>query len=173
MKKLIITLLFMVLGFGLFVAGDTYDYKTNIDEGRTYVRYLGQIDMSNDTTGNHYTQALFIGDANQATGMLQAVCSNVPGTENVNVFLQLSNDRLNWIEIPTAIRTGLSTTVIYDTLNIINGVNRVEYKNSVWMRLKFDGQTGNPSTTITWSAYLPKNPGAPPTGVAAVNNRRS
>lgn len=159
--------------FPLFAgAQDTYDYSVSIDEGLSFVRYTGSLNVFPDTTGNHYTQAMFIGDLNQNTGMFQGICSNVPGTESVNVLLQVSNDRLNWVEIASPLRSALATTAVYDTVNVIQGVNRIEYRNSVWMRLKFDGQTGNPRTTISWSVYLPKNTAAPPRGVGAVANKR-
>src|SRR5690606_16601407 len=109
----------------------------------------------------HYTQAFYIGDANQNTASVSLVCSDVTGTEDVDVFLELSQDRLNWITISTALKDQLQTTLVYDTLNIIGGVNLQQYKNSVWARLKFDGQANNPSTTVSWSAFLPKNTGAP------------
>jgi len=173
MKKSLFSIFaILLLGFSFMAMGDTYNYTTSADEGATYVRYLGQVSLASDSVGNHYTEAFYIGDSNQNTAYTSLVCSNVAGTEDVNVYLECSQDRLNWVTISGVLKDQLTTTQVYDTLNVIMGVNRLEYKSSVWARLKFDGQTNNPSTTVTWSAYLPKNTGAPSKNVAQVLPKR-
>lgn len=128
-----------------------------MDEGFDYVRYYGTVDMSDDTTGSHYTQAFLIGNANAVDGMLQAACSEA-GTEDVNVFVEYSHDRTTWTAGTTdGDLDALGTTTVNDTLGIAAGVDQILYHNLIWARLHFDGQTGNGDTTVTWSVSLRKN----------------
>ena len=66
--KYLPALLALLIAPALF--GQTYNYAVNVDEGFDYVRYYGTVDMSDDTTGSHYTQAFLIGNANAVDGML-------------------------------------------------------------------------------------------------------
>lgn len=154
-------------------SAQTYNTPVTTVEGATYVRYTGSVDMTTDSTGSHYTQAMSIADANSGSGAVQLRLPNVTGTEDVNVFVEFSYDLLNWSAISTAVTDGLSTTVVYDSLHSVGGADLFEFESSVWMRLHFDGQSGNPSNTLYWNVYLPKNTGAPTSGVGSAVNRRS
>lgn len=149
----------------------TYDSAANEAEGASYIRYTGSAAIT--TTESTYTQAMAIGDANQSIGVVKLRLPDVSGTEDVNVFVEFSNDLQNWTSISTAVYDALSTTAIYDSLDTVGGAALLEYKGSTWMRLHFDGQTGNPTNTLYWDVFLPKNTAAPLSGAANTVNRRS
>lgn len=154
------------------ILGTTYNQAVSVSEGQTSVSYYGTVDMTADTTGTWYTQDMYIADMNESAAYIRAVASNVAGTEDVNVTVEFSNDRITWDTVGDVI-DNLSTTVKYDTLSTVAGVALAQFKTNRWMRIKFVGQTGNPATTISWYAFLQKNEGASTTGVGRVANRRT
>ena len=149
----------------------TYDAAVNVVEGSTYIRYTGAVSV--DTTASTYTQAMLLADANQGLSFIRASMPDVAGTEDVNVLIEFSNDLLNWTAGATTVIDQLSTTAVFDSLSTINSAEFLHWKGSVWFRLVFDGQTGNPSNTVTFDAVLPKNSGAPAVKVGNAVNRRS
>lgn len=162
----------LVLSGFTAILGTTYNQTVNISEGETTVSYYGTVDMSADTTGTWYTQDMYIGDMNESAAYIRAVASDVTGTEDVNVTVEFSNDRLTWDTVGDVI-DNLNTSVVYDTLSTVAGTALAQYKANRWMRIKFVGQTGNPSTTLTWYAFLQKNAGASDSRVGRVANRRT
>ncbi len=175
-KPLFTTFLMLVCAMLSFTVANaqTYDVATSETEGTTYVRYTGDVDMTadGDSIASHYTQALYIGDSNQGTAVLQLDIPDSTGTEDINVFVEFSQDRLSWTSISTAVIDAATNGTTYDTLSTVGGTALIEYSGSTWMRLHYDGQTGNPELVLNWSAYLPKSTGAPPRGVPNVADRR-
>ncbi len=171
--------LLLMLIISLFVNvqafSQTYDTPVNASEGATYVKYSGTVDMTadGDSIASHYSQALYIGDSNQSVALIQFSVPDVTGTEDLNVFAEFSQNRKDWSSVSAAIHDQLTAGVTYDTLHIINTTSIIELQGSVYLRIHVDGQTGNPSNTITWDAYLKKNQGAPARTVATVLNRRT
>ncbi|MEP0004576.1 MAG: hypothetical protein ABJ387_03520 [Balneola sp.] len=153
----------------------TYNTPVSSSEGASYVRYSGTVDMTadGDSIASHYSQAVYIGDSNQSIGVIQFAVPDVTGTEDINVFIEVSDNRKDWISISTAVKDQLTAGTTLDSLHVVGGVTLLEFKGSVWLRIHIDGQTSNPSNTITWDVYLPKNSGAPPQSVATVENRRT
>lgn len=171
MKKSIFSFLILMFALALPVLSQTYDSPVTEVEGASYIRYTGAAAIT--TTESTYTQAMHIGDANQGIGTVTLSLPDVTGTEDVNVFVEFSQDLLTWTSISAAVKDQLSTTAAFDSVHVVAGTTLIEFKGSVWMRLHFDGQTGNPTNTLTWSVFLPKNSGAPSQGLANAVNRRS
>jgi hypothetical protein len=158
-RKYILFALILVLVPCLLFAGDTYNQTVSVKVGESYVMYYGTVDMSDDSTGNFYTQAMFLHDLNLGNGYLWAVCSNPnTGTEDVNVTCQYSMDRTTWLS-DTALDgfDALGTTSVCDTVNVITGTNSTKFRTGRWIRILFDGQTGNTECTVSWWLILPKN----------------
>jgi len=147
----------------------TFNVASHPDEGATYVRYAGTVDMSADSVGTYFTQALFIGDANQGTAVLRAVCSNVTGTEDVTVYAQFSMDRKNWDDAG-AIKTSLGTSFAYT--DSVGKAQSTWYKGDLWVRFRIVGNTGNAPTTVSWDLFVPKTTGAPPRGDGITKNSK-
>ena len=149
----------------------TYDAAVNVVEGSTYIRYTGAISV--DTTASTYTQAMLLAEANQGLSFIRASMPDVTGSEDVNVLIEFSNNLSDWTAGATTVIDALDATAVFDSLNFINSTEFLHWKGSIWFRLVFDGQTGNPSNTVTFDAVLPKNTGAPKLGPGKVSNRRS
>lgn len=160
-KRVFAFLMILVLCMAPFVfSGDTYDQTVySIDLGKTIIFY-GTVDMSSDTVGNFYTQAIDITDINADHCYVTAVCSE-GGTEDVNALVQYSQDKTTWLNETknSAAIDGLDaigTTTKVDTVDVLVGASSTCYKSFRYMCLKFDGQTGNPDITVTWYLVFQK-----------------
>lgn len=129
--------------------------------------------MSSDGEASYYTQVLYVGDANQGVSGLSVELGDSTGTEDLNVLVEFSHDRLNWNSISTAAIDAAAAGYNVGTIHDIGGSNLVEFDGALYMRLHFDGQTGNPAATVDWNLYLPKNTGAPLRGIGFVENRKT
>jgi len=165
-----------LLAAGIFntavIAGDTYNQAvataSAADEDKPFITYQGDQEFAADSTGNFYTKAFEIANSNQDGTEIQVWCKNVAGTEDVNVFIQYSNDNASASFVPADTIDQVQTTVKF---NIVGGVrdstgalvqssviNR--FHNMRYMRLVFDGQSGNPAATILyWRITMRKNDG--------------
>jgi len=174
MKKLLHNFLMIfavIAAFAIPLQAQTYDSAVTVVEGSTFIRYTGSAEVT--TTESTYTQAMFLADASANYAFIAASLPDVTGTEDVNVLVEFSNDLLNWTAGGTTVIDQLTTTARYDTLNSVAGTEFTYWKGSVWFRLVFDGQTGNPTNTASWNVILPKNAGAPLKGAANAVNRRT
>ena len=153
----VVTLLLFVAMLSPCWAGDTYNQTVSFKIGESYVMYYGTVDMTDDTVGNFYTQACFLHELNHNNAFIYAVCSEA-GTEDVNVTAEYSMDRTTWLA-GTAIDglDQLGTTSLVDTINVVTGAQQNAYYVGRWIRLKFDGQTGNGDTTVSWWMVFRKN----------------
>lgn len=159
--------------FATVAMGQTYDTPTSASEGSTYVLYSGEVDMTAGAEDSYYTQALYIGDSNQSIGGLMVEVGDSTGTEDINIFVEYSQDLLTWNPISTAAKDLQGAGTDFYTINDIGGSTLDEFTSAVYVRLHFDGQTGNPALVVDWSLYLPKNTGAPLRGIAAARDRRT
>lgn len=154
------------------LAGTTYDHTVKKDEGAFFLRYYGDVDMSSDATGTHFTQAFLIGNANLVDGKIYIVASEA-GTEDVDVFLEYSDDRKNWSAGTTdSDLNAVGTTAVVDTIGMAAGVDQWLFHNSKWARFKMVGQAGNGQTTVSWSVTLHKHPDVYKMGVGDVGDKR-
>ena len=154
-----VILFVLLLAYAVAFAGDNYNQTTTVAaEGATYVTYKVTGTMT-DQTGNYYSKGLFIGDLNDQDGYIQVKLSDESGTEDVNVFLEYSFDGVTWTAGTTDSNLDqVGATVVNDTLGIANGVDQILFHNSNLLRVKLDGQTGNPATTFTVYVTLKKDP---------------
>jgi hypothetical protein len=155
LNLLLAFLLVIVPIVNLFPA-DNYNQTTDVfNESPVSVTYKVTFTMS-DSTGNYYSESLYIGDANTSDGSIYISQLNVAGTEDVDYTLQTSHDgSSNWTTAADEL-TQVGTTAINDTLGIIDGANDWNFHNKPWLRIKADGQAGNPQTTVTIYVTLVK-----------------
>lgn len=161
----------MMTAFSAF--GQTYDTAATLTEGSTYVLYSGEVDMSGAAEGSYYTQAIYVGDSNQGAGVLQVEIGDSTGTEDINVILETSHNRLSWSAYGTAVIDAATAGTTTASFDVISATEVAAFNGAIYVRFHFDGQTGNPAGVVDWSAYMPKNSGAPNAGVGAVANRRT
>jgi hypothetical protein len=119
-------------------------------EGDGFYSYRGTVSAL--ALNSAVTRAMYVGEVRRADSLyFRAVNANVVGTEDVDVFVEFSADRANWQRSATAVLTQVSTTLMQSAK-----VPPTAGRGQLWMRLRFDGQTGNPSTTLRWQVYVPK-----------------
>jgi hypothetical protein len=142
--------------------------------------------MNPDSTTNWYTKAFYIGDCNAGHAFVGAVTSEYAATAvtiDVNVYIEHAlylGGSESWLAGPVASGIVLDqltgTTVQNDTLDNYGPAGATEsvihnrfYNTMPWMRLKFDGQTGNAKNAVVswWVSFTKKTPGS-----ARLGNRR-
>lgn len=155
--SVLIILVFMVtLGY----SADQYNQTVKVYESPTHVVYYGTIIFTaSNLEDNWYTQAMPILDLQGDAGFVWAVCSDVTGTEDVNILIQYSPDRTNWTT--SSLNSGViidqvQTTMKGDTLSTYTGVRDTYFPGARWMRLNADGQASNVATTVSWYIVLKK-----------------
>jgi len=138
-------------------AANSSNNAVSFFEGEDFILYYGTLAFSSDSTANHFTKAMDISECNNEIGGLQVVCSNVAGTEDVNVTLQYSN-YLSYFH-PSVIDSidNVNTTAKIDSVGDDPNFFKTRY-----MRLKADGQSGNPAATVlSYYILLDKKARAP------------
>lgn len=150
-----LSILFLVLfSFVSVFAADTTNVAVNKEESPYHVMYYGPATMASDGgTDNCTTQWMRIDFLDLATnpGTIQIWTGDLVGTEDVNGYIEFSNSDTSSRFI--ALNTdpdldAIATTVKIDTVVVALGKRCYGAK---YMRLKFDGQTGNPhSTVVHW-----------------------
>jgi len=157
MKRLIFIVIVLTMVSQLW-AGDIYDETVKRRETKTRVIYYGTVVFgASDLEDNHFTQFFQIDDCN-ASGKdglyptIGAVCSNVAGTEDVNVIAHYSMNMDT--SIVSSLNSGVVidqvvTTMLIDTLNYHTGAADAYFQGARFMRLNFDGQSSNPATTLS------------------------
>jgi len=162
-KVLSFVLLVLCLAVLQVQAADTYNQPTELIAAgdRFEVWKIGPFTMT-DSTGNYYSKAIPIGGKNVSDGFISIRHTNIAGTEDINVSLQYDYQS----KLPGGSWTAGTTdptldqltggTTKNDTLGIAAGVDQLLYHNSTFMVVKFDGQAGNPQTTVTAYVFLNK-----------------
>lgn len=160
---------FLAVGLRAFAPplADVANVAVSETEYESGVVYYGSVPFAaGNLEDSHRTQGMFIGNSNQAATYAYFSCTNVTGTEDINVLLECSNDADTWYTNASwVVRDALSTTAVVDTLSTVVGVGS-PMPAFPWMRLVFDGQGSNVATTCSWSSYMKKNGGAPANGTA-------
>lgn len=148
-----------MFSFSLFAA-DTTNVAVSKDEDDFYVIYYGIATFGSAAgTDNCITQWMRVDFVDWAInpGMLQIWCFDASGTEDVNGYVQFSSSdsATSFKELATdADLDQIQTTVIWDTIGVSMGKCMYGAK---YMRLKLDGQTGNPNgTKVNYYIYFQK-----------------
>jgi len=165
MKRLIFLAIALLMVSQLW-AGDIYDETVKRRETKTRVIYYGTVVFgASDLEDNHFTQFFQIDDCN-ASGKdglyptIGAVCSDVTGTEDVDVVAHYSMNMDTSIVSSLnsgVVLTQVTTTMQMDTLNYHTGAADAYFQGARFVRLNFDGQSSNPATTLSWWVSLVKN----------------
>lgn len=162
-KKMVI--LFVTTGLLLLpvqsYAADSYNNSVSVRESKDGVAFYSVQAFTAGATDSHYTQAMYIGDMN-LYNIFCAAWTNTTVADDVNLLIEYSIDRTTWVS--ATIGSGKlfddlnGGTVQADTLNVIDGAADGLYHAMIWMRLVFDGQTGNTTpVTVTWTVHGTKN----------------
>jgi len=176
MRLFLTTLLTLILLVPSVFAADTYDNTINVRESETSVIVTGTISFTGAAEDNHYTQAIYIGDCNVQNCFIAAYTNNQSG-DDVNVFVEYSADRSTWklsTQASGQILDDLNGgTLQADTVNVVAGAADVLFNSTIWMRLKHDGQSGNPeATTVTFFLKFTKTvPGGPMSRTQRIRNK--
>jgi len=128
-------------------AGDTYDQTVSVREDPYSLLAYGTIDFSTDSTGNFYTQCIYIADCHSVYNAIITAYDNAGGTCDVDVYAQYSFDRETWklatINSGKVVDNLNGGTLQSDSLNVADTVPDPLYQGGIWVRLKFDGQATN------------------------------
>jgi hypothetical protein len=158
-KMIVFVVLLMALVPVLFGA-DAYNETVKVRVTPSKVIYFGTVTCSGSTDNSFYTQAMRIADCNLGNAYIGAVCSALTGTEDVNVKIEYSLDRTNWLDSSVnngVIIDNVTTNMKIDTLNVYRGVYCTYYPAALWMRVEIDEQPSNPACVVSWYVILPKS----------------
>ena len=106
-----------------------------------------------------------------------AAYTNNQSGDDVDVFVEYSPDRSTWklsTQASGKILDDLNGgTLQADTVNVVAATADVLYNSTIWMRLKYDGQTGNPeATTVTFFLKFTKTvPSSPMSRTQRIRNK--
>ncbi len=171
MKRTLSFVLLCLLSVGMLFAADRKNAAADSDswrEGPTFVVYEDTLMFADgEKTDNVYSQALWIADANLEYGQISAWCSDGTGTEDVDIYVEYSADPSaadsSFSGSATAYLDQVQTTAKWDTLGIDPATLKQDrMRGALWVRIKADGQTGNPANTILhYSLFFHKKTNAP------------
>lgn len=160
----VVVLLSFLAATSLFPAV-TQDQTVSVKEGTDYVMYYGSVDMNADSTGKFYTQWFYIHGLNQNSAYIAAYATDESGeTEDINTFLKFamkpdSTVQFSWTDEDTLNDMDQMTygTTKKDTIDIDEGVTNLSYKTARYMRILFQGMSGNPDgTDVYWYVLFQK-----------------
>lgn len=145
----------------------------------TFYGVMASTGMNPDSTTNWYTKALYIGDCNADHAFIGAVTSEYAATD-VTIDVNVYTEHAVTLGASESWKAGLiasgicldqltGTTLQADTLDCWGPAgstastthNRL-YNAMPWLRLKFDGQTGNAKNAVVtwWVTFTKKVPGS-------------
>lgn len=173
----IIMVMLLVLGIPQTgTAADTTNCAVSYYEGDTWIVYYGTVTFgSAGGTDNAYSQAMSIADVSNVADQyayIQIWFTDGVGTEDANGTVQFSNSTTATTFSGTADANldQIQVTVKTDTIGVVNGALD-GLRGNRYMRLKLDGQTGNPNGAVcNYYIKIPKAAGAPKRGVAGSKN---
>lgn len=153
MKCLGLVLLMLFYCVSIFAA-DTTNTAVNIEETEYFVMYYGTATFGvaggTDDVTTQWMKVDFI-DWINSLGTLQVWATDIAGTEDYNGFIEFSNTTVgaNFFYLATDTDLdALAITVKWDTVGVAMAKKIYGVK---YMRLRFDGQTGNPnSLVVNW-----------------------
>lgn len=170
MKQKTLSLLatFLVAVVALAAVTDRYNHSVKQDIRDSAVRYYGTVAMGVDSTADHRTQAMWIGDWNGQTAYLYA--KGALSTDSVAIVPEYSNDLRTWVA-GTEIGKLDGTTALNDTFNVATGVPSLLWRTHGWLRIKFDGLASNrKNTTPAWTLSILNPQGVKTTKTPTVTN---
>ena len=150
MKRIFSYILIFAIVFALsFVyAGDKYvtvpSIKNHLGGMTLKVTFPG----NSDSTGSQHTDAIFIGNVNDADAYFKVIAN---AASDINVIIHFSNDLTTWKAVAAATIDAISNTAEYDTLG---GRVLTDFHKYSWMVIESDGQAG---VNITDILYLEGN----------------
>ena len=158
---LILALVFL-LGqmFTVQAAETNYNEVVNKAEHHGGLVYYGTVTFADSGNGDaYYTQKMKISASNYADGYARFICSEV-GTEDVNIYTEISHDGTTWIALDTdADLDAVGTTAVVDTIGLEQGTDQLLYHASPYLRFKMEAGQAMNSTIVTWNYWMSKNAG--------------
>lgn len=173
-KFFILMAIFLMFAFSASQAATTYNETVSKIDVPGALVYYGTVSIDDTTTGDtFYTQAFMIAGVAGSYGYGSFYCAEA-GTEDVNVFIEYSNDLINWTAGTTDTDVdAVGTTVKSDTIGIVDGNEQYLYKTHIYARLKLvPGQTVN-STTFYYFLSFRKPAGLERTNLGATANKKT
>lgn len=164
MRNKLNTLFFLIVClFAQMFAADNYNQTvTLIAEGSKFKLLRVDAFAMTDQEGNYYSEPINLGGWNTVDGYIQIQHTNETGTEDIDVTLQYSYTKSNFGTWTDGGSDGdleqlTGGTTLNDTLGIADTVDQIVFHDSLWMRVKVDGQASNPATTVTIYVWLNKS----------------
>ena len=170
----ILVMILIVAMFSLVQSATSYDETVTKYDVPGVLVYKGTITISDSAANDtYYTQAFMIGGVSSAYGYGYFYCAEA-GTEDVNVFIEYSNDLITWTAGTTdSDLDAVGTTVVGDTLGIAQGSDYYLYRTKIYARLKVVvGQNMN-STTFYYDMGWKKPAGSERANLGATANRKT
>lgn len=148
-------LMFLVLFCSVQIfAADVTNEAVNIEENKRFLMYYGTATFgAAGGTDDVTTQWMLVDfvDWINSPGTLQVWATDISGTEDYNGYVEFSNTTVgaNFFYLTTdSDLDQIGITVKWDTVGVALGKKIYGVK---YMRLRFDGQTGNPnSLVVNW-----------------------
>lgn len=184
--------IFLVLLFTatyLFGLADVKNKATTSYQEDAYnVYWYGKIAFSaTDSTNNIWTKALWIGDSNLDVedGVIQ-MWGNAASGIDVNAYLEgsgsvydasfssfVTDTKLDALGSATPVLTGLQRSFIGGSGTLADSTALNLSSDCEFLRLKFDGQAGNPATAVIYFVVtIPKKPASQYGGPIVVKTNR-
>ena len=160
MKKFLnlIVALIVVSIVGVLYAAGTTNYHRETANFNNYLKgvsFTGTVTFA-DSAANYHTKPMFIGNCNYLDGRITTdFTTGYAAASDVIVKYKFSNDLINWVETADGDMDLDANEEQADTLGIADGSNDLNFHNSTWMIIEFDGQTANVvNSIITWTVNL-------------------
>ena len=150
MKRILsfILIFAVILAFSFAYAGDKYVTVPVIKNHLGGMTLKVTFPANSDSTGSQHTDAIFIGNVNDADAWVKVIAN---ATADYNVIFHFSNDLSTWLAVAAATIDAISNTAEYDTLG---GRVLTAFHKYSWMVIEGDGQAG---VNITDILYLEAN----------------
>ena len=177
MNKIFVLIISLFLVFNLAFATDTTNVAVSWVEGDTYILYYGAVTFPAAAgTDNAFTQAMDISDCvvkqGELFGGIQVKFVDGTGTEDADGFIEYSNSltAADFLSVTDADLNQIQVTTKFDTVGVATAAMDY-FQFSRYIRLKLDGQTGNPNGAVC-NFYLKvyKREGAPKKGCAGAKD---
>lgn len=146
MKKILMIALMVMFSTALFAQSTYYNRTVEIDDNPGYTNYTTSFAVSDTITGTiYYGEAMKIGAFSDAYGYGKyQVAGTTTGVEDVNIFTEYADDpddtNVNWVLGVGSTDSDLDavgTTIVEDTVGIVQGTVSFKYKKYGWMRYKY------------------------------------
>ena len=175
-KFIVFMIIAMMFAISSAMAQSTYYNQTvEVDDNPGFTNYTTSFSVSDTITGTiYYGEAMKIGAFSDAYGYgTFQVAGTTTGTEDVNVFIEYADDpettNANWVLGVGSTDSDLDaigTTIVEDTVGIVQGTVSFKYKKFGWMRYKYVlGAANNAGKIIKSSTKFMKPEGLKNTNI--------